>query len=133
MDRIKNIFNNHLDIVGLFGSALCVVHCSALPLLLGMGMLSGMEWMDSHWVEYIFLLSAFAIAGFTIVRSYMKHKRSLALIIALIGFTIFLIGFAQHNHNEIGLTTLGGICIAIAHIINWRVIHSKEIKQVNLA
>lgn len=121
MEKIKTIFNNHGDLLGFAGSTLCALHCSALPVLLAMGMLSGFEWMESHWVEYVFFISALVLAGSTILRSYFQHRKPLALLVVSAGFICFLIGIFQHNHAEIGLTTLGGILIAIAHIINWRV------------
>lgn len=120
MKRLKNIFNNHGDLLGFAGSTLCALHCSVLPILLAMGMMSGFEWMESHWVEYLFFFSAVLIAGYTIVRSYMQHRKPLALIVVGAGFICFLVGIIQHNHAEIGLTTLGGVLIAIAHIINWK-------------
>lgn len=114
-----------MDLLGLFGSALCVVHCSALPIMLSLGMLNGFQWMDSHLVEFIFLAMAVIIAFWTIVRSYFIHRNLSAIIIAILGFTIFLLGVSQHNHSEIGLTTLGGIFIAISHIVNWKLTHNK--------
>jgi len=126
MKKIKNILNNHGDLLGFAGSTLCALHCSALPVLLAMGMLSGFEWMESHWVEYVFFLSAIGIAGYTILRSYLKHRKPFALLIVSAGFICFLIGILQHSHTEIGLTTLGGILIAIAHIVNWRVTNSQS-------
>ena len=125
MKKLKYLFNNHGDLLGFAGSALCALHCSALPLLLAMGMLSGLEWMESHWVEYAFFISAVVLAGYTIVRSYLQHRKPLALIVVSAGFICFLIGIVQHNHAEIGLTTLGGVLIAIAHIINYRLQHTK--------
>lgn len=126
MKRLKYIFNNHGDLLGFAGSTLCALHCSALPLLLAMGMLSGFEWMESHWVEYAFFISALLLAGYTILRSFIKHRKPLALLVATAGFVCFLIGIFQHNHAEIGLTTLGGVLIAIAHIINWRVSNNRS-------
>lgn len=130
MKKIKHIFNNHGDLLGFAGSTLCALHCSVLPVLFAMGMLSGFEWMESHWVEYIFFISALCIAGYTILRSYLEHRKPLALMIACTGFLIFLIGVVQHNHAEIGFTTFGGVLIAIAHIINWKEQHSSKMAVV---
>lgn len=123
MTRFRQWLNNKLDILGMVGSMLCVLHCSAIPVMLAMGMMQGYEWMDSHWVEYLFLASAIIIASWSIVRSYLAHRRPLALIIVLIGFLVFAIGIAQHSHTEIGLTTLGGVLIALSHLVNWRITH----------
>lgn len=125
MKKIKHIFNNHGDLLGFAGSTLCALHCSALPVLLAMGMLSGLEWMESHWVEYAFFISAVFLAGYTILRSYLQHRKPLALIVVSAGFITFLIGIVQHNHAEIGLTTLGGVLIAIAHMINYKAQQTK--------
>lgn len=126
MKKIKNIFNSYGDLLGFAGSTLCALHCSALPVLLAMGMMSGFEWMDSHWVEFIFLISAVGIAGYTILRSFLQHRKPLALIVVITGFLCFLFGIVQHNHSEIGLTTLGGVLIAVAHIINWRELSTRK-------
>lgn len=127
MKKIKHLFNNHGDLLGFAGSTLCALHCSALPILLAMGMLSGFEWMESHWVEYAFFISAIGIAGYTILKSYLVHRKPLALMVACTGFILFLIGIVQHNHAEIGLTTLGGVLIAVAHVINWRIQQSNKL------
>jgi len=129
MKRLKNIFNNHGDLLGFAGSTLCALHCSVLPILLAMGMMSGFEWMESHWVEYLFFFSAVLIAGYTIVRSYMQHRKPLALIVVGAGFICFLVGIIQHNHAEIGLTTLGGVLIASNHIFYHQSFTTKELKE----
>ena len=122
MGKFRHFLDHHMDIIGFIGSVLCALHCSLLPIVLSMGMLSGFAWMDNHWVEYGFLVSGLSLAGWTILRSYKQHRNPNAIIIAVIGFSIFLIGLAQHSHSEIGLTTLGGVAIAVSHIVNWRIL-----------
>lgn len=111
---------NNIDLLGMAGSILCAIHCSALPILLAMGSLSSVAWLDSHWVEYLFLGSALILAGWSLVGSYSHHGKPWAIALAIIGFIVFFIGFAEHNHTEIGLTTLGGVLIALSHFVNWR-------------
>lgn len=122
MDKVQLYIKENLDMFGIAGSTLCAIHCSALPLLLATGSLSGLAWMESHWVEYLFLGSAVLLAGWSIYGSYSKHQRPAALIMAILGFILFFIGMVQHNHSEIGLTTLGGVIIALAHFVNWRIL-----------
>ena len=114
----------HLDFIGFSASMLCAVHCAALPFLLTLAPLAGLQFLDNPWVEYSFIFLSFLIASNALVQGYRRHHQKItALIVAFGGFV--LIGFGQlleSEWSEILLTTCGGITIAIAHILNWKYI-----------
>jgi len=127
---MKNQFVGlHLDFFGFSASMLCALHCAALPFLLTLAPLAGLQFLDNHWIEYTVILLSLLIASNSLIASYRKnHKRLVAIIVALGGF--LLIGFGQISESEFNealFTSTGGAMIAIAHLINWRLI--KKLKE----
>lgn len=128
---MKNQFIGlHLDFIGFGTSMLCAVHCTILPFLLSIAPLAGLQFLNNHWIEYSIILLSFIIASFALVHGYRQHHhRSTPLMIVLLGF--LLIGAGQllnAEWTEILLTSLGGITIAIAHLINWNYIKQSRVE-----
>ena len=111
-----------LDKAGMFISGLCAVHCSVLPILLILGLGSSFGWMLSHEVELIFLVVSLVIASFSLLEGYIKIHRNLGVIfLALIGFAFLIIGHEiEVAYLNIFLSTIGGISILLAHLVNFR-------------
>lgn len=127
---MKNQFIGlHLDFVGFAASMLCAIHCAALPFLLSMASLTGLHFLDNHWIEYTIIILSLLIASNALVHGYRKHHRkTLALIVAAIGF--ILIGFGQFSGTELKevlFTSMGAATVAIAHLINWRLIKKRKL------
>ena len=123
---MKNQFIGlHLDFVGFSASMLCAIHCALLPFLLSMAPLAGLQFLDNPWIEYSIILISFLIASNALVRGYrLHHRRIVALAIAVVGFIMIGLGHALGIEQlEILLTSIGGVSIAIAHLINWRYLH----------
>ncbi|MEM9328704.1 MAG: MerC domain-containing protein [Bacteroidota bacterium] len=128
---MKNQFVGwHLDFVGFSASLLCALHCAALPFLLTLAPLAGLQFLDNHWVEISLILLSFFIASNALMHGYRRHHhRWLPLVIAVFGFV--LIGIAQaleSEFTELVLMPLGGITIAIAHLINWKFINQSRLR-----
>lgn len=120
---MKNQFVGvHLDFVGFSASLLCAIHCAALPFLLSLAPLTGLQFLDNHWIEYAIIALSFIIATTSLLHGYRKHhNKRVTLVIALIGFA--LIGTGQVMESEwleALFTSVGGITIAVAHLINWK-------------
>ncbi len=117
-----NFIGLHWDFIGFTTSLLCALHCAALPLLLSMAPLAGLQFLENPWIEYSIILLSFFIASNALIHGYRKiHHKKLALSIAIVGF--LLIGSGQVLESEwieIFLMTCGGTMIAIAHLINWK-------------
>ena len=129
---MKNQFVGlHLDFVGFSASMLCAIHCAALPFLLSMAPLAGLQFLDNPWIEYSIILLSFFIASNALIHGYRRHHRkSLALILAIIGFVLISLGHTLGVELiEILFTSCGGLLVAIAHLINWK--HINQFHSVN--
>lgn len=120
---MKNQFvGSHLDFFGFSTSLLCAIHCAALPFLLTLAPLSGLQFLDNHWIEYGIIILSFFIASNSLIHGYRRHhKKRIALIVALIGFILIGVGqVSESEWMEAFFTSSGGVTIAIAHLINWK-------------
>jgi len=118
----------NVDFIGFSASLLCAVHCAALPFLLTLAPLAGLQLLDSPWVEYAFIVLSICIATGALVQGYRKHHHKfLPLIIAVAGFVLIGLGqFLELSWAEALLTATGGATIAIAHLMNWKhIVQSK--------
>jgi len=112
---------NKLDFIGIAASLLCAVHCLALPFLLTVGVLSGLLWLGSALVEWTFISLSIMIAGFSLLWSFLRqHRRTEPLWLAGIGCMLLIMSRLVEGADEHLLTGLGGILIAVAHFVNWR-------------
>lgn len=118
---MKNQFLN-LDFIGFSASLLCAVHCAAVPFLLTLAPLAGLQLLGNPWLEYAIIIFSFVIASFSMIHGYRRHHHMKApLAIVLIGFMFIGTGHTLGDEwLEIILTTLGATIVAIAHIVNWK-------------
>lgn len=125
---MKNRFVSlHLDFVGFSASLACALHCAALPFLISMAPLAGLEMLENPWVEYGFIATSFFIALSSLSNGYRKHHhKPQALMLVAVGFTLISAGQLIHSEAlEVPLMAAGGSIVAIAHWVNW-----KHIRQV---
>ncbi|MBR9920220.1 MAG: MerC domain-containing protein [Bacteroidetes bacterium] len=113
----------NLDFVGFFASALCAIHCLALPFILTLGMLSGLEWLAHGVVEFVFIIISLVVATWSLGRSKPEHNSWRPIQIALVGFVFLIISRFVPGEGEHILTAIGGIFIASAHWVNWRILN----------
>ncbi|HAA11802.1 MAG TPA: MerC domain-containing protein [Cytophagales bacterium] len=128
---MKNKFIGlHLDFIGFSASMLCAIHCAAVPFLLTLAPLAGLQFLENPWIEYSIILLSLFIASNALIHGYRKHhKKSLPLMIALAGFLLIGAGHGLATESqEIFLTSVGGVSIAIAHLINWRYIRKSQVE-----
>jgi len=118
----------HLDFLGFSASMLCAIHCAALPFLLTLAPLAGLQFLENPWIEYTFIAVSLLIASNALWHGYRKHhQKPAALAVALIGFVLIGLGrVVEWELGEILFTSFGGVAIAIAHLINWRYIQLTE-------
>jgi len=116
------------DRVGAAASFLCAVHCAALPFVLTVLPALGLGFLGDHRFERIFIACASALALGSLIRGYRRHRVASALWIAAVGITLLWTGAWLFDSGEspllhAGLVTLGGCCVALAHILNLRLTH----------
>lgn len=122
--RMEEKYRTKADLIGMAVAILCAIHCSILPIAIAYGVISSSTQLDHSIVEYLFLILSISIAFISLWYSYKKkHKNAMPLIIASIGFIIFLLGMANIAGLHILMTTSGGILIALSHFVNWRISH----------
>jgi hypothetical protein len=124
------------DVVGFSASAICAVHCLAVPVLLMISSLSGFEILHNHDLETFILLFSSVIGAVSIFPSWYRHHRKLLpMLIFLTG--IAFVGSGRFNHTiflETVLTTSGAVLVATSHLINWKLCRpfhsSPEAKEI---
>lgn len=121
---MKSFFTGFsLDTVGFSASFLCAIHCSVLPLLLAATPVAGLGFLNESWVEYTVIGLSVLIAAWALRHGYRQHHRWLAGGVALAGFGLILVAhLVRPEWLEITLTTAGATTVAIAHIVNWKLL-----------
>lgn len=118
--------NGHrFDDAAIGMSGLCVLHCTALPLLA-----TGMPWMTALGLvddgfHQLMLLLAVPVSGLALAWGWRRTRRLPAPVIGVVGLTIMAFaGFEMHPvvtaTLERDLTLLGAGLLTLAHGINLR-------------
>jgi len=119
---MKINLSRKLDHIGFTASALCAVHCALMPFVITLLPLVGLEFLSSIWVEIGVIALSLVVGISSLIPSYLKyHRKLLPIVLLLIGFLLIFGTHLLHFHElEPILVPLGGIGIALAHYINWR-------------
>lgn len=119
---MKKVMGYDMDVVGASASFLCAVHCALVPLIVTFGLLSGVSFLADPFYDVVFIGSSMFLAGISLVNGYKNHHRSLRpLTVALVGCTFIAIGHLyMHDIVGDGLSVLGGIMVAMAHVLNYK-------------
>ena len=123
-------FSSNLDFFGFSTSLLCAIHCVLIPIAFAFGLFKGAHWLANPFVEWGFIFSAILIASLSLIQSYLnKHKKGEPLLIASIGFLMLII---SHEFVVIWwhyIAALGGLFIAVAHYLNWKLLYTSKKSQ----
>lgn len=116
------------DRVGATASLLCALHCAALPLLLTVLPALGLGFLADHRFERVFIAFASALALTTLIRGYRRHRMPGALYLLAPGLILLWSGawvFDTESSPVVhaALVTVGGSCVALAHVANMRLTH----------
>ncbi|NUO73372.1 MAG: MerC domain-containing protein [Frateuria sp.] len=112
------------DRLGAIASFLCAIHCAALPFVLAMLPLVGLEFLADHRFERAFVVFACALALLTLVNGYRRHRRPVPLLLAFPALALLLLGVTVAERYPLvlhsALVTCGGVLLASAHFVNLR-------------
>jgi hypothetical protein len=118
-----------LDKAGMWTSAVCAIHCIALPILITASAFTNLVFLSDPRVENIIFGISAVLGTSSLFPSYFKHhKKIFPILILLSGF--FLIGLSRFKviDSEPVLISLGAASVASAHFLNFRLCkkwHSK--------
>lgn len=120
--RRSFFFQPSLDTTGFWASAICAVHCVAVPILLSFTAFSSLAFLEHKSIEFVMLGLSASIGLASLLSSYLLHHRKLkALFLLLLGFVLIFFGrFPGSILYEVLLTSVGALLIAIAHTVNFR-------------
>jgi hypothetical protein len=110
------------DAVGQLLSALCIAHCVALPVVLGLLPVAAAEFLEGEAVHHglIGFVVVSAVAAF--VPGYRLHQRTpvLGFAAAALGMLCAAAFLVPEGAEalETGLTLAGGVLMAVAHARN---------------
>lgn len=110
-----------MDTTGFLVSALCAIHCLAVPVLLSFAAFGSLA-LDDPSIEHIVLGLSAALGIGSLLPSYFKHHRKFtALGVLLLGLFLVAIGrLVDNSLVEVLLTTSGALGVAAGHTINFK-------------
>jgi hypothetical protein len=111
-----------LDVSAVGLSALCLIHCLALPALSLLLPFLGL-WAQAEWIHVAFIAAAAPIAVLALVDLRARKPHSWIILgIAASGLALMLAGAVEFPSAsyERPLTVVGGLLLSGAHIANWR-------------
>jgi len=126
---MKAFFRINPDTAGFFTSMLCAIHCSAVPILISMGLMSSTTWLHNHMIDWVVIGSGIVIASYSLVGDYFnRHRQIVPGLTALFGFSFLLIGMIDHHGWMLIFSVLGGLMVATAHMLNHRLTRLSFVK-----
>ena len=114
--------HNWLDGMAIGASALCLVHCLALPfILLALPALSLAFGADEN-IHIIILLFAVPTSAYALFSGHGVHRNTVPMLVGLCGLVLLSLGlwFEEHPRIETLATVSGSLSLAFGHVANWR-------------
>lgn len=111
-----------LDGFAVGASALCLIHCLALPLLIAALPAIASRIDIGEGFHLGVLLFAIPTSAFALIEGWRRHRGAAPLFVGGAGLALLALGLAFENWVavETGVTVAGSLLLAGAHIVNWR-------------
>lgn len=118
---MSSFFKINLDFAGMAASAICAIHCMAMPLILSLGVAHSGHLFHDHTFDIAVIAIGIVIASASLITDYKKHRSLLPLMLVIVGFSVLTYGLT-HGHGGIHLwiSLIGSGLVSSAHFINWR-------------
>jgi hypothetical protein len=112
------------DYAGMAASALCLVHCLAMPLLIAAFPLLGLTGDHHAWHDALLLVVTVPVL-LALVPGYLKHRDPVALSLGLVGLgaflvAVFLVGPQFGELAETVAAVASSVLLLGAHLRNHR-------------
>ncbi|WP_420384397.1 MerC domain-containing protein [Novosphingobium sp.] len=109
-----------LDRFGIVLSGLCMVHCMAGLVLIGVLGLGGGLLLDPA-IHRVGLVLAVTIGAVTIGANALRHGHRLPLALGCCGLAMMAVAIASDHGMREAVLTIGGVALlASAHVVNLR-------------
>lgn len=110
------------DGLAVGASALCLVHCLGLPLLIAALPAVTGRVDPGEGLHLAVLLFAIPTSAFALIEGWRRHRGLAPLFVGGAGLALLAAGLAFGNWAavETGLTVTGSLMLAGAHVANWR-------------
>lgn len=118
-----------MDRAGIFLSTLCLIHCTALPLLLAVLQAYGANLvpksLDNEWFHAVLAFVLLGVGGLAFVQGFRRHRRLLPLAVGAFGTSLLFVGAFNPGGvfpelSEHLITVAGTITLLFAHSRNRR-------------
>lgn len=105
-------------------SSLCALHCAALPFVLALLPLVGLQFLAGRAFERGFVIGAATLATVVLLGGWRRHRRLVPWMLALPGLLLLLSGIWIDLGTSVVIHSLlvvtGGVLLACAHLCNLR-------------
>ncbi len=118
-----NRYLNHtvVDNVGACLSFACAVHCMAAPLLMTVLPLVGLGFILSESAELTLVFGAVGVAVGSFTWGYRNHRKWRVFLMLGGALTlIYIARFHASEGSEVIFMAMGGLLLAVVHLINRR-------------
>lgn len=108
-----------MDKIGICTSAICMLHCLAIPLFLLFGLDTAISFIDQEWIEWTIIACALAIGIVAFGRGFLNHRQHFVPVLFVAGFLLLVNGESvAHEWISLSLSVAGALVIAYAHVQN---------------
>ena len=119
--------SRHFDRIAIGLSAVCLVHCLAVPILVAVLPIAAISFGNSQHFHglMLWLVVPTSIAGFGL--GYRLHRR-IGLVLAGAGGVVILAAAATYGHTtwresfEVSVSVAGSLLLGTAHWLNFRAV-----------
>lgn len=119
---MRAIIGKWFDGFAVGASALCLVHCLGLPLLIAALPAIANRVNPGEGFHLAVLLFAVPTSAFALIEGWRRHRGVTPLFVGGAGLALMAAGLAFENWVavETGVTVAGSLLLAGAHVVNWR-------------
>ena len=115
-----------LDSIAVFCSALCIIHCLALPIFLTILPAINLYFLDHQTFHLILLLVVLPVSILALSLGCKRHRDAMTIIAGVAGL-LMITAVAIFGHTLINqadekfVTSFGSLVLAYAHIRNYQI------------
>ncbi len=114
-----------LDTIGACVSFACAIHCVAMPFLLTLLPLLGLGVLAHSVVDSALFTITIGLAAISLCWGMRVHRRWQILSLLVAALILFwMAGFSAHDTDEAILVGIGGVCLAVGHLLNRKLCRS---------